>query len=119
MVGFMSHFWVISWLIFLKQLEIWNFPTKICIKFAPYLHRKSGNWALNMVLSYALVLMLLTKLVSKSKFVQIRYHIMVLALKCQMFSLVISNHGKKLIISNLKSFLKHSMIYLNCITYLL
>ena len=25
-------------------------PTKMSIKFAPYLHKKSANWALNMML---------------------------------------------------------------------
>ena len=38
-------------------------PAKIDIKSAPYLHQKSANWELNMVLIYALVLMLLTKFV--------------------------------------------------------
>ena len=38
-------------------------PTKMCIKSAPYSHQKSANWALNVVLFYALVLMLLFKLV--------------------------------------------------------
>ena len=36
-------------------------PTGMCIKCAPYLHKKSANLALNRVLLYALVLMLLTK----------------------------------------------------------
>ena len=35
----------------------------MCIKFAPYLHQNSANRALNIVLFYALVLMLLTKFV--------------------------------------------------------
>ena len=51
----------------LFQLKIHNdicktFPTKMCIKFAPYLHKKSRNLALNMVCFFGvLVLMLLTK----------------------------------------------------------
>ena len=38
-------------------------PTKMSIKYAPYLHHKSDNWALNMVLLYALLRILLTKFV--------------------------------------------------------
>ena len=29
-------------------------PTKMCIKSAPYLHYKRANWAINMLLFYAL-----------------------------------------------------------------
>ena len=35
----------------------------MCIKSAPYLHQKSNNWALNIELFYALVLMLFTNFV--------------------------------------------------------
>ena len=31
-------------------------PTKLCIKFAPYLHHKSANGALNMELSFRALL---------------------------------------------------------------
>ena len=37
----------------------------MCIKYEPYLHQKSANWALNLVF-YALMLMLLTSFVPNS-----------------------------------------------------
>ena len=41
-------------------------PNEMFIKSAPYLHKKSANWVLDMVLFYALVLMLLNKFVQNS-----------------------------------------------------
>jgi hypothetical protein len=48
-----------------------NFPTKKCIKIAPYLDQQSANLALNMLLYFALVLMLLNKYSTK-KVIKIR-----------------------------------------------
>ena len=45
-----------------------SYPTKMCIKTASYLHKESAIQALNMVLFYALVLLLLTKFVPNSNF---------------------------------------------------
>ena len=44
------------------KIILQNRPSFMCIKSAPCLHLKSANWALNIVLFDALVLMLLTNL---------------------------------------------------------
>ena len=46
-------------------LTNWKIPIKMCIETAPYLHQKGANRALNMILFYAMVLILLTKFVPK------------------------------------------------------
>ena len=36
-----------------------SYPVKMCIKAAPFLHQKSGNWELNMIPFLCFMLMLL------------------------------------------------------------
>ena len=35
---------------YLNTSFLLNYPTKMCMKYAPYLHLKSAHWALNMLL---------------------------------------------------------------------
>ena len=48
----------------ISSIPIFDIQTKMCIKSSPNLHKKSANWALDIVSFYALMLMLLlTKLI--------------------------------------------------------
>ena len=68
-MDFLNYTWVFSHLCSIMLMLMLNpglyssnlglTMNKMCIKSAPYLHEKSTNLALNMVLFYALVLMLL------------------------------------------------------------
>ena len=52
----------------ISSIPITNISTKMCIKYAPNLHKKNANWVLHIMSFYSFKLMFLTKFVLNSTF---------------------------------------------------